>query len=79
MKIPVNIEAETTSGQALSKGKVAVNVEGIALADLVDAVNGKGCLLVIAEEPGRLIVEPPPRPLMPLMPIDWLLDFTALD
>lgn len=63
MKISVNVEAEAINVLALNLGKIAVKVEGIALAELVDAVNSNGCLLRIAEEPGKLIVEAPPRPL----------------
>ncbi|EKN4696252.1 hypothetical protein ABF228_002885 [Yersinia ruckeri] len=66
MKKPVNADANTINVLALNLGKIAVEVEGIALAELVDAVNSNGCLLRIAEEPGKLIVEAPPRPLTPL-------------
>lgn len=66
MKISVNVEAGAINVLALNLGKIAVEVEGIALAELVDAANSNGCLLRIAEEPGKLIVEAPPRPLTPL-------------
>ena len=56
MKISVNV-------LALNLGKIAVEVEGIELAELVDAVNSNGCSLRIAEEPGKLVVETPPLPL----------------
>ncbi|EKN5095440.1 DUF5983 family protein [Yersinia enterocolitica] len=63
MKISVNVEAEAINVLPLNLGKIAVDVK---LAELVDAVNSNGCLLRIAEEPGKLIVEAPPLPLMPL-------------
>lgn len=60
MKISVNIEAEAINVLAMNLGKIAVKVEGIKLAELVDAVNSNACLLRIGEEPGKLIVEAPP-------------------
>ena len=60
MKISVNVEAEAVNVLALNLGKIAVDVEGIELAELVDAVNSNGCSLRLAEEPGKLIVETPP-------------------
>lgn len=63
MKISVNVEAEAVNILTLNLGKIAVEVEGIVLAELVDAVNSNGCLLRIAEEPGKLIVEVPQLPL----------------
>jgi len=63
MKISVNVEAEAVNVLALNLGKIAVEVEGIELAELVDAVNSNGCSLRIAEEPGKLVVETPPLPL----------------
>lgn len=63
MKISVNVEAKAVNVLALNLGKIAVEVEGIELAELVDAVNGNGCSLCIAEEPGKLIVEVPQLPI----------------
>ncbi|WGL96917.1 DUF5983 family protein [Arsenophonus nasoniae] len=38
-------------------GKIAVDVDGIELAELIAAVNAQGLTLRIAEEPGEVIVD----------------------
>jgi len=42
MKLSINVEAESVSVLALNLGKIAVEVEDIELAGLVDAVNQNG-------------------------------------
>ena len=57
MKIGLNFSADSISVLALNMGKIAVEVEGINIAELMDAVNAQGITLRIAEETGEVIVE----------------------
>jgi len=43
----------------MNMGKIAVEVDGIDIAELMNAVNAQGLTLRIAEEPGEVIVETP--------------------
>lgn len=52
MKICLNVNAESISTLALNMGKIAVEVDGVELAELIDAVNANDCTLRIADEPG---------------------------
>lgn len=54
MKLSINIEAESVSVLALNLGKIAVELEGIELAKLVDAVNQNGVVLHVADELGSI-------------------------
>ena len=53
MKIDLNINSDSIS----VLGKIAVDVDGIEIAELITAVNAQGFTLRIAEEPGEVIVE----------------------
>ncbi|RBQ36310.1 hypothetical protein EYY99_05845 [Hafnia alvei] len=57
MKIDLNISADSISVLALNMGKIAVDVDGIEIAELIAAVNAQGFTLRIAQEPGEVIVE----------------------
>lgn len=57
MKIDLNISADSISVLAMNMGKIAVDVDGIEIAELMAAVNAQGLTLRIAEEPGEVIVE----------------------
>lgn len=57
MKIGLNLNADSINVLALNMGKIAVDVDGIELAELIAAVNAQGLTLRIAEEPGEVIVE----------------------
>lgn len=57
MKIRLNLNAGSINVLALSMGKIAVDVDGIEIAELIAAVNAQGLTLRIAEEPGEVIVE----------------------
>lgn len=57
MKIGLNLSADSICVLALNMGKIAVDVNGIELAELMAAVNAQGLTLRIAEEPGEVIVE----------------------
>lgn len=57
MKISVNIEAGALAAMPLNGGRIAVDMDGIELSQLVDAVNAHGTLLRIADQPGQIVVE----------------------
>ncbi|PEX86269.1 DUF5983 family protein [Klebsiella sp. KG9] len=57
MKIRLNLNAGSINVLALNMGKIAVDVDGIEIAELIAAVNAQGLTLRIAEEPGDVIVE----------------------
>jgi hypothetical protein len=59
LKLSFNLEADSINVLALNMGKVAVEVDGVELAELVDVVNDNGYTLTIANQPGKLIVEDP--------------------
>lgn len=59
MKISLNVEADSVNVLALNMGKIAVEVDGIELAQLIDAVCDNGFSLRIADDPEKLIVEDP--------------------
>lgn len=62
MKISLN--TDSINVLALNMGKIAVDVDGIELAELIAAVNAQGLTLRIAEEPGEVIVETSSRLLL---------------
>jgi len=57
VKIDLNINSDSISVLAFNMGKIAVDVDGIEIAELITAVNAQGFTLRIAEEPGEVIVE----------------------
>jgi len=64
VKIGLNLNADSINVLALNMGKIAVEVDGIELAELIAAVNAQGLTLRIAEEPGEVIVETSSRLLL---------------
>ena len=64
MKIGLNLNADSINVLALNMGKIAVDVDGIELAELIAAVNAQGITLRIAKEPGEVIVETSSRLLL---------------
>lgn len=62
MKVSLNIEADTINVLALNMGRIAVDIEGIELAELIDVVNQNGYSLHVADEPGKRVVEDPLPP-----------------
>ncbi len=48
MKIGLNLNADSINVLALNMGKIAVDVDGIELAELIAAVNAQGLTLRIA-------------------------------
>lgn len=62
MKVSLNIEADAINVLALNMGRIAVDIDGIELAELIDVVNQNGYSLRVADAPGKLIVEDPLPP-----------------
>lgn len=59
MKLSLTVEADTVNVLALNGGRIAVDIDGIELAALIDVVSDNGYSLRVADEPGKLIVEDP--------------------
>lgn len=59
MKISMNVEAEGINVLALNMGKIAVDVDGVEIDELINVVNDNGYTLRIASTPGEIIVEDP--------------------
>lgn len=59
MKLCLNVEADSISVLALNLGRIAVEVDGIELAELIDVVCDNGYSLRVADEPGKLLIEDP--------------------
>lgn len=59
MKITMNVEAGSINVLALNMGKIAVEVDGIELAELINIVNDNGYTLAVADVPGEIIVNDP--------------------
>ncbi|CAH3706158.1 hypothetical protein AI2798V1_3205, partial [Enterobacter cloacae] len=57
VKIGLKLNADSINVLALNMGKIAVDVDGIEIAEQIAAVNAQGLTLRIAEEPGDVIVE----------------------
>jgi len=62
MKLSLTVEADAINVLALNMGRIAVDIDGIELADLINVVNQNGYSLRVANEPGKLIVEDPLPP-----------------
>lgn len=56
MKISLTTEADAIAVMPLNRGRIAVDMDGIELSELVDAVNAHGTLLRIADQPGQIVV-----------------------
>ncbi|HBQ5643556.1 TPA: hypothetical protein L7572_003660 [Klebsiella variicola] len=59
MKLSLTVEADAINVLALNMGRIAVDVDGIELADLMNVVSDNGYSLRVADTPGKLIVEDP--------------------
>ncbi len=62
MKVSLNIEADAISVLALNMGRIAVDIDGITLSELITALNQNGSTLRIADQPGEVIIESPLPP-----------------
>lgn len=59
MKLSLTVEADSINVLALNMGRIAVDIDGIELTDLIDVVCDNGYSLRVADAPGKLIVEDP--------------------
>ncbi|MCW9331382.1 DUF5983 family protein, partial [Klebsiella pneumoniae] len=59
MKLSLTVEADAINVLALNMGRIVVDIDGIELTDLINVVNQNGYSLLVADEPGKLIVEDP--------------------
>ncbi|MFW7226985.1 MULTISPECIES: DUF5983 family protein [unclassified Serratia (in: enterobacteria)] len=57
MKLSLTVKADSINVLALNMGRIAVDIDGIELADLINVVCDNGCTLQIADEPGKVIIE----------------------
>lgn len=62
MKLSLTVEADAINVLALNMGRIAIDIDGIALADLINVVCDNGYSLRIADTPGKLVVEDPLPP-----------------
>ncbi len=59
MKLSLTVEADTVNVLALNGGRIAVDIDGIELAELIDVVSDNGCTLRVTDTPGEPGVENP--------------------
>jgi len=62
MKLSLTVEADAINVLALNMGRIAIDIDGIELADLINVVCDSGYSLRIADTPGKLVVEDPLPP-----------------
>ena len=62
MKLSLTVEADAINVLALNAGRIAVDIDGIELADLINVVCDNGYSLRVADSPGKLVVEDPLPP-----------------
>ena len=63
MKLSLTVEADAINVLALNAGRIAVDIDGIELAALIDVVCDNGYSLRVADSPGKLVVEDPLPPI----------------
>ncbi|MGQ3660636.1 DUF5983 family protein [Citrobacter braakii] len=59
MKLSLTVEADTINVLALNMGRIAVDIDGIELADLINMVCDNGYSLRVADTHGKLVVKDP--------------------
>ncbi|HED2997080.1 TPA: hypothetical protein R4Z75_003213 [Citrobacter freundii] len=62
MKLSLTVEADAVNILALNMGRIAVDIDGIELANLIDVVCDNGCILRFTEAPGEPGAEDPLLP-----------------
>ncbi|EDW1371448.1 hypothetical protein DR42_001248 [Salmonella enterica subsp. enterica] len=62
MKLSMTVEADTVNVLALNMGRIAVDIDGIELADLTDVVCDNGHSLRIVDNSDRQVVDDPQPP-----------------
>ena len=63
MKLSLTVEADAINVLALNMGRIAIDIDGIELADLINVVCDNGYSLRVADSPGKLVVEDPLPPI----------------
>ena len=51
MMLSLTLEADAVNILALNMGRIAVDIDGIDLSALIEAINNSGCTLLLASEP----------------------------
>lgn len=51
MKLSLTLEADAVNILALNMGRIAVDIDGINLSALIEAIHNNGCTLLLANEP----------------------------
>ncbi|MFK3914807.1 DUF5983 family protein [Enterobacter cancerogenus] len=74
MKLSLTVEADAINVLALNAGRIAVDIDGIELADLINVVCDNGYELRVSDAPGKLIVE---DPLLPVTRLNGIQCSTA--
>lgn len=62
MKLSLTVEADTINVLALNMGRIAVDIDGIALSELIAAVNQNGCLLQTVDDSEKAAMDLPRPP-----------------
>lgn len=57
MKLSLTVEADAINVLALNMGRIAVDIDGIELTDLIHVVCDNGYSLRVVDEPGKQVVE----------------------
>jgi hypothetical protein len=58
MKMSLNVEADAIAVTALNGGRMAVDIDGVAIETLLNIINDSGCTLRVASTPGQIMIEP---------------------
>ncbi|SUX56819.1 Uncharacterised protein [Citrobacter amalonaticus] len=62
MKLSLTAEADAINVLALNMGRIIVDIDGIELEDIINAICDNGYSLRIADTPGKRVVEDPLLP-----------------
>lgn len=62
MKLSLTAEADAINVLALNMGRIIVDIDGIELDDIINAICDNGYSLRIADTPGKRVVEDPLLP-----------------
>lgn len=57
MKLSLTVEADAINVLALNMGRIAIDIDGIELTDLINVVCDNGYSLRVADEPGKRVAE----------------------
>lgn len=59
MKISLTVTADAAMVMALNAGQITVEIDGVELPALIEAVNQHGCSLQVASQPGEIVITAP--------------------